>query len=355
MAVKNHFRCRTLSRLSPLSILFLSLPWLSLLWPAFADEVILHNGDRLTGDVLRQEGSELLLMTDYAGEIKIDWAQVREVRLDEPAPALLENNEVIEIAAVTREADRLRIRQPSPRTPISLPPEHVQIIEPEPWEIGEGYHLSGIVNLGLQDATGNSPSTELDLDFELNYQRRWQEWQTYGQLEYDTTDGVKTTENWTSLNKYSRRFPRSPWYGSAWLRFKHDRFADLRLRSIVGPAIGYQFDGSANTRLSAEVGPVYLREDFYDQRDNLSWGTGVFIDYEQDLIADRLQFYLNGMGFSAFTGETKDLWVSWAGLRVPLIGGFVGSLEYEIDYDGQPAEDTKTTDQTLRLKLGYQW
>lgn len=61
------------------------------------------------------------------------------------------------------------------------------------------------------------------------------------------------------------------------------------------------------------------------------------------------------MGFSAFSGETKDLWVSWDGLRMPLFGGFVGSLEYEIDYDGQPAAGTKTTDKTLRLKIGYQW
>lgn len=40
---------------------------------------------------------------------------------------------------------------------------------------------------------------------------------------------------------------------------------------------------------------------------------------------------------------------------MPLFGGFVGSLEYEIDYDGQPAAGTKTTDKTLRLKIGYQW
>jgi putative salt-induced outer membrane protein YdiY len=333
----------------------LSVLLLSMLEPAVADEVILRNGDQLTGDVLRQEGSELLLMTDYAGEISIDWAQVREVRLDEPAPALLENDEVIAVAAVTREQERLHIRRPSPRQAMSLPPEQIQIIEPEPWEIGDGYDLSGIVNLGLQDANGNSPSTELDLDFELNYQRRWHEWQTYGQLEYDTTDGVQTTENWTLLNKYSRRFPRSPWYGSAWLRIKHDRFADLRLRYLVGPAIGYQFDGSDRIRLSAEVGPIYLREDFYEQRDNTFWGPGLFIDYEQDLIAERLQFYFNGMGFSTISSQTKDLWVSWAGLRVPLVGGFVGSLEYEIDYDGQPAEGTKTTDNTLRLKIGYQW
>ncbi len=336
--------------LSPLTIIGLSL-----LNPAAADEVIMRNGDRLSGDVVRQHDGQLRLQTEYAGEVSIDWEQVREVRLDEPTPMLLDNDEVIAVAGLTRDPDQLQVSQPGANEPMSLPPERVQIIEPESWEMGDGYRLNGIVNLGIQDESGNSESTELDLDFELSYRRRWHEWETYGQLEYDTTRGVKTTENWSLLNKYTRRFPRSPWYGAAWLRFKHDRFADLDLRSLVGPAIGYLFDTSDKIRLSAEFGPIYLREDFYDQQDTNLWGPGLFIDYEQDLVADRLQFYLRGMGFSAISGESKDLWVSWTGLRVPLVGGFIGSVEYEIDYDSAPAQATKTTDETLRLKVGYQW
>ena len=341
--------------LSSIALVGLALVGLALLAPATADEVILSNGDRLTGEVVRQDGGRLRLRTDYAGEISIDWEQVREVRLAEPSPVLLDNDEVIDIAAVTRDQEQLHLSRPGVSEPMTLAPERVQIIEPEPWETGAGHRLSGIVNLGLQDRTGNSESTEMDLDFELNYRRRWQEWQTTGQLEYNQTRSVKTTENWSLRNKYTRRFPHSPWYGAAWLRFNHDRFADLRLRSLVGPALGYQFEADDETRLSAEIGPLYVHEHFYDQPDAAVWGPALFVDYEQVLIAERLQFYLNGMGFSTLGGQSQDLWTSWAGLRVPLVGGFVGSLEYQIDYDSTPAEATKTTDKALRLKLGYQW
>ena len=34
---------------------------------AAGDTVVMRNGDRLTGEVVRQEGSELLLRTEYAG------------------------------------------------------------------------------------------------------------------------------------------------------------------------------------------------------------------------------------------------------------------------------------------------
>ncbi|MEA3639716.1 MAG: DUF481 domain-containing protein [Lamprobacter sp.] len=322
---------------------------------ATADEIIMQNGDRLSGDVVRQDKGQLQLQTAYAGTIAIDWDQVQEVVLDEPAAVLLDDDRVIEVAKVTQTQDEVQLTPPGDAEPMSLPPERVEIIEPEPWEIGNGYRLTGRVNLALQDETGNSESTELDLDFDLRFRRRWHELETYGQLEYDTTRGIKTTENWTLLNKYTRRFPKSPWYGAAWLRLKHDRFADLRLRYLVGPSLGYRFSTHDDMRLSAEVGPIYLHEDFYDHEDAERWGPGVFIDYEQDLLSDRLQFYLNGMGFSAINGQSKDLWVSWTGLRVPLIGGFVGSIEYEIDYDSDPAQATKTTDETIRLKLGYQW
>ncbi len=30
-------------------------------------------------------------------------------------------------------------------------------------------------------------------------------------------------------------------------------------------------------------------------------------------------------------------------------------MEYEIDHDSRPAVEAKTTDETVRLKLGYEW
>ena len=61
------------------------------------------------------------------------------------------------------------------------------------------------------------------------------------------------------------------------------------------------------------------------------------------------------MGFASANSSNKNLWRSWTGVRVPLIVGLVGSFEYEVDYDSNPAVEALTTDQTFRLKLGYAW
>jgi putative salt-induced outer membrane protein YdiY len=262
---------------------------------------------------------------------------------------------VVEVAAIRRDQGRLRLQPPDADPPIAVAPERVEVVNPEPWELGRGHRLSGAVNVGLQDSQGNSTSTELDLDFNLSYRRRWDEFESFGQVDYDTTRETKTTEQWSLRNKYIRRFPHTPWYGAVWLRFRHDLFADLRLRTIIGPGLGYQLQESEDTRLSVEFGPVHIREDYYDQNDLDHWGPGLFMDYEQDLLGDRVQLYLNGMGFTTVSGDSLDIWNSWAGLRIPLVGGFVSSIEYEVDYNSSPAEGAKTTDETLRLKMGYQW
>ena len=80
-----------------------------------------------------------------------------------------------------------------------------------------------------------------------------------------------------------RRFPKTPGYGAAWLRFKHDFFADTRLRSIVAPAVGYAFQPD-NGSLNVEIGPTRVGEDFDDQPDQTFWGPGLFVDYTQGLL-----------------------------------------------------------------------
>ena len=71
------------------------------------------------------------------------------------------------------------------------------------------------------------------------------------------------------------------------------------------------------------------------------------MDYERGVLGERLEVYLHGMGFTALSDTDKDVWVSWAGLRIPLSRGFVGAFEYEIDSDNPPAVDAKPTDETL--------
>jgi hypothetical protein len=67
--------------------LLLCLPFFGLLLGATSkaaatDMVQLVNGDRLSGEVVRMDKSELVLKTSYAGEIRVKWDEVACVSTD---------------------------------------------------------------------------------------------------------------------------------------------------------------------------------------------------------------------------------------------------------------------------------
>lgn len=56
-----------------------------------ADTITLRNGDHLSGTIVTSEGKGLTLKTDYAGEIKIKWAAVKEVSSEQGIFAISRN------------------------------------------------------------------------------------------------------------------------------------------------------------------------------------------------------------------------------------------------------------------------
>lgn len=321
---------------------------------ANADEVLMRNGDRLTGEVVRHDAGKLRFKTTYAGTLDIDWGEVSEVILEEPSTVLLQNGSTVEVLEYSRQGDQFTLQSGMDERSLSIAASDVKVIEPDPWELGHGHQFTGQVNISVENESGNSEKDEFDLDFEFHNRWRENHLLSYGELEYDTTRGVKSSENWSWFNNLDHSFSGN-WYYAGAVMFKHDRFADLKRRFLIGPGLGHRLFDSDILNLRAELGLYYLKDNFYEQRDETFWGPAWFIDYDQMVWKRRLQIYHRQMGFVAASSNNKFLWRSWTGIRMPLIAGLVGSVEYEIDYDSEPAIEADTTDQTVKLKLGYKW
>lgn len=52
--------------------------------PSDVDVVVLKNGDRITGMIVKMEKNSLEIDPDYSGVMSIDWDAVRSVRADRP-------------------------------------------------------------------------------------------------------------------------------------------------------------------------------------------------------------------------------------------------------------------------------
>ena len=57
----------------------LSILALILTVSAFADQITLKNGDRLTGSITKSDGKELVVKTDYAGDVTVKFDSVFSV------------------------------------------------------------------------------------------------------------------------------------------------------------------------------------------------------------------------------------------------------------------------------------
>jgi hypothetical protein len=61
----------------------------------FADQITLTNGDRLTGDVIRSDGKTLVIKTEFAGEVTIQWAAIDTITSTQPLHVGLKDGQTI--------------------------------------------------------------------------------------------------------------------------------------------------------------------------------------------------------------------------------------------------------------------
>jgi hypothetical protein len=301
-----------------------------------ADVVHMKNGDRLTGEVVEKEGGTLRFRTGYAGTIGIKWDRIRSVETVESVLTILEDGtEVRTQKIIVGEEEIVAIRPVAPST-------------------GTKGKLSGRTNVSLKFERGNTNKDDIGVDFEMEYRRGIRRFRLVGGLEQDRKDAENTKEEWLLWGSYDHFLTRKL-YLAGWVHLKHDEFADLSLRTSVGPYVGYQFFERRSLNLLVEIGAIFVREEHDLEPDDTFWGPGWSINFEKYIFGDYLQAYHEQHGIINAERGDDWFWRSVTGLRVPLFGGLVGSAEVKLDYESEPSGGTDSTQATYGLKLGYAW
>ncbi|WP_242664358.1 DUF481 domain-containing protein [Chlorobium sp. N1] len=304
---------------------------------ALADSVLIKNGDRLSGTVVKMEGGVLRLDTGYAGTVPIAWSEVREVATDKPMKILLEDGRIEQSALLVQAGS----------APVSQ-------INPEAWVTGDGYLFKGEAALSLNIDRGNTRSDEADVDTRMEWRHRRHRLRLSGELEYDTTDRETTNDRWYVQAKYDYIATPLRYYGLK-VDFKTDRIAGLDLRFAGGPYLGLQFIRTPETRLSTELGTDLVTERFTAEPDNNYMAGSWSVDFSHRLWTDAITFYHRQKGLvnvNSLSGVVLD---TWTGMKVPIKGGFSTSAELQADYSGDSAAGIDPWDLTYRLKFGYDW
>jgi len=237
--------------------------------PTMADQVALKNGDRLTGAIIKSDGKELVLKTEYAGDVTLKFDAIQgitstgelHVEMSDGKKAVGtvttsgDNVEVATRTAGTVEAPRSSIK--TLRSPTEEA-AHEKSLHPG---LMEGWN--GGLNLGFALTRGNSESKNLNIAFTATRKGSKDKLILYTNTIYATNDQISsTTANTVGGGaRYDRDFaPRV--FGFVNGDFYHDELQSLDLRSIFGGGIGFHIVKSDATTFDLLAGVNYTHESY---------------------------------------------------------------------------------------------
>ena len=313
------------------------------------DEVVLKDGSLVKGVVTGARNGVVTIDTGFAGSIEIQIDKIEELNSAAPTTLLLSDESVLQDQPLTIENSQLVT---------STGEEHdlseLRIANPAPWELGQGYKWSGLINFALEVERGNSETDELDYKLDTEWLSNRDRWGFLLQGETDEADSVKTAENWQTAVKYDY-FLSDDTYMGVLTRAEEDRFADIDLRYMIGPHIGHTFFTDPIFTLHAETGAAYTHEEFVlggeEEYAALTWAWGITSNY----LGGDSALYVDQHGFWNLD-ETDDVTFDTIfGLAFPLLWGLEAAAEIILEYDAEVADGVEELDETYKLRVGYGW
>ena len=298
----------------------------------FADQVTLKNGDRFTGTIVKSDDKTLLIKTEFAGDVTVQWTAIQGISSTQPLHVSLTDGQVV-AGPVTTTDGSLAVATGSKGT-VTTPITAVNLIrsDAEQAAFEKSLHPSlfeswaGGLNVGFALTRGNSASKNLALAFTADRKTLHDHIGIYANTVYATNDAEgadpSTTANaiWGGI-RYDRNLtPRVFAFVNG--DFQHDGLQDLDIRSVTGGGIGFHAINSERTTLDLLAGVNYTHESYSTFSRNFAAGTfGEELSHKfgtSTVLTQKLYFYpdFNNLGeyrgVFAFGTVTKiNKWLGW--------------------------------------------
>ncbi len=298
-----------------------------------ADQVVLKNGDRLTGTIEKSDEKTLLIKTEFAGEVTVQWPAVQEINSSAPLHVSLSNGQTV-VGTVTTSDGNLAVATANAGT-VSESKASVTRLRSEAEQAAfdksqhpgllEGWE--GGVNAGFALTRGNSQTKNLALAFTADRKGWHDKLSLYTNSVYATNDAPGAVPSATANAvqggaRYDHDFtPRLFAYVGA--DFQTDALQTLDLRSVFGGGLGVHAIKNDRTTLDLLGGVNYTREKytFLPSRSFAAVSVGEELTHKlgmNTLLTEKLYFFpnLNETGeyratFNFGTVTKISKWLGW--------------------------------------------
>jgi hypothetical protein len=247
---------------------------------AWADQITLKNGDRVTGSIVKKDGATLTVKSALMGQITVPWDQVSAITSDAPLNVVLPT-ETVQVAVATVDG-KLELKGKQQAVPLSDVIAIRDTAEQHSYERllhpGWAKLWAGTVNLGLAGVAGNART--LTFTTAVNAARVTTTDKT---SVYFNTIKASALVNGVSAETaqairggvaYDHNVnPRL--FANAFNDYEYDRFQNLDLRFLVGGGLGFHAVKAERSHLDILAGFDYNRSKFSTLTRNsgeLFWG-----------------------------------------------------------------------------------
>ena len=325
---------------------------------AWADTIVMTNGDRLSGEVLLMDGGTLVLKTDYAGEIRISWSKVAQLQTNDPmllrAKGLPPGHEAR--LASTGQPGSLAVLQPDDATEVGDATQVAladvdRIVRPHAFL--RDWSFKGNVDLAMGASYSAKSNQNWSGALRATARRDW--WRHGLNMAYarKAQDSVVGTYNYDAAYT-ADRFLSEKFFLRGRLRYGRDRIANPAHQSVLAAGPGYQFWDDELGAFSMSAFLTHTRYKYHDDTRDSFQTVGLSWDFTRYLAGKQWQIFTTGEVHRAFRGGSDYSLETALGLRYSVTQWM--SLYAKAGFDhitmsGKPS----TNERRYSVGLGVHW
>ncbi len=244
--------------------------FLGLATTVFADQITLKNGDRLTGTVVKSDGKTLVLHTEFAGDVTLQFAAITQITTEKELHVSTLDKKTV-VGPVTSSDGKLEVATKTGGT-VEVPVGSVVLIRNDAEQAaydkslhpGLTHGWNGGADVGFSLARGNSETENLALAVNAAHPTLNDKIILHVSSIY-TSNQLATPSTVANLIQAGIRYdrnigPRMFGFGAA--DFMSNALQDLDLRSVYAGGLGYHAIKSAGTTLDFLAGVNYTHETY---------------------------------------------------------------------------------------------
>ena len=312
-----------------------------------ADQLLMKNGDVITGDISAIADGKVTIKPAYTDEFAVNLADVASIEDDGVYDVVLQDGREVQ-AQFAGAADGQQALIVDDR-PVSAAVDELTVVPPPPPYYERVSHVD--LNMTLRDGNTDSRNTLLFADTRMRFGvNRHLADLTFSREE---VDGVDTKKQDLLRYEYNRLLGNA-WYVGGTASYERDPIKELDHRYTVGALVGRDFFNDDVRLLTASLGAGYSDEELGGVSDSGAVGLWRLI-YEHKLREGALAFFHNHNIDYQFYGDNNALFRSNTGFRWDVIGSVYTNVSLRYDYETEPAPGAKSYDTTLAVGIGAEF